>query len=68
MILRCTLTGFERNYQIKISSKQFVIQNKNFSTNSQYKNLPFSNIYGTPAESILPISVFLKKRTGLMLT
>jgi hypothetical protein len=54
MKLRCTLTGFERNYQTKISSKQFVIQNKNFSTNSQYKNLPFSNICDT--SSILPVS------------
>jgi hypothetical protein len=25
MKLRCTLTGFERNYQTNISSKQFVI-------------------------------------------
>jgi hypothetical protein len=38
--LRCTLMGFERNYQTKISSKQFVIQNKNFCSNSQCKNLP----------------------------
>ena len=35
MKLRYTLMGFERNYQIKIPSKQFVIQTKNFSTNSQ---------------------------------
>jgi hypothetical protein len=47
MKLRCTLMGFERNYPIKIPSKQFVIQNKNFSTNSQYKNLSFSNISET---------------------
>ena len=70
MILRCTLTGFERNYQTKISSKQFVIQNKNFCTNSllRSKNLPFSNICDTPlcalsdkqtlgwTDSILPVS------------
>src|SRR5882672_332426 len=31
MKLRCTLMGFERNYQTKISSKQIIIQNKNFS-------------------------------------
>jgi hypothetical protein len=54
MILRCTLTGFERNSQTNISSKQFVIQNKNFSTISQYKNLPFSNICDT--SSFLPVS------------
>jgi LAGLIDADG endonuclease len=34
MKLRCTLMGFEINYQTKIPSKQFVIQTKNFSTNS----------------------------------
>jgi len=56
MKLRCTLTGFERNYQTNISSKQFVIQNKNFSTNSQCKNLPFNKISDT--SSILPISAF----------
>lgn len=54
MILRCTLTGFERNYQTKISSKQFVIQNKNFSNNSQCKNLPFSKIFDI--SSVLPVS------------
>jgi hypothetical protein len=54
MVLRYTLMGFERNYQTKISSKQFVIQNKNFSTNSQYKNLPFSNICNT--SFFLPVS------------
>jgi len=57
MKLRCTLMGFERKYQTKISSKQFVIlasevglakllrscYYQNFSTNSQCKNLPFSN-------------------------
>jgi len=57
MLLRCTLTGFERNYQTKISSKQFVIlaARRNFSTNSQCKNLPFSNICDT--SSILPVPV-----------
>jgi LAGLIDADG endonuclease len=35
MKLRYTLMGFERNYQTKIPSKQFVIQTKNFNTNSQ---------------------------------
>jgi len=48
--------GFERNYRIKIPSKQFVasLQNKNFSINSQCKNLFFSNICDT--SSILPVS------------
>jgi hypothetical protein len=33
--LRCTLTGFERNYPSKIPSKQF--NNKSFSTFIKYK-------------------------------
>jgi competence CoiA-like predicted nuclease len=54
MKLRCTLTGFERNYQTKISSKQFVIHNKIFCTNSQYKNLLF--LKNCDTSSILPVS------------
>jgi len=56
MKLRYTLMGFERNYQTEISSKQFVIllRNKNFSTYSQCKNLPFSNKCFT--STILPRS------------
>jgi hypothetical protein len=34
--LRCTLMGFERNYQVKILSKQF---KKNFSTLVQISKL-----------------------------
>lgn len=30
--LRCTLMGFERNYQIKILSKQLTKNNRKFST------------------------------------
>ena len=38
--LRCTLTGFERNYQLKILSKQFI--NRRFSTLNTLSDLnPF---------------------------
>ena len=36
MLLRCTLTGFERNYQIKIPSKQ--LNNRSFFTLSHNAN------------------------------
>jgi hypothetical protein len=32
--LRCTLTGFERSYQVNIPSKQTLIQTRNFCINS----------------------------------
>jgi hypothetical protein len=32
LYLRCTLMGFERNYQIKILSKQLIKNKRNFST------------------------------------
>ena len=56
MKLRCTLMGCENSYQIKIPSKQLVIQTKNFSTYSQKFNKSLLQNY-TP--SILP-EQFLK--------
>jgi hypothetical protein len=37
--LRCALMGFERNYQIKILSKQLILNKRNFSTLVQNNNL-----------------------------
>ena len=37
MQLRCTLMGFERNYQVKIPSKQLNI--KNYSTSNNSSNI-----------------------------
>ena len=50
--------GCENSYQIKIPSKQLVIQTKNFSTYSQKFNKSLLQNY-TPKESILP-EQFLK--------
>jgi hypothetical protein len=61
LYLRCTLMGFERNYQIKILSKQ--LNNKNYSTLSKtsltYKLNPwfitgFSNAEGCFSFGIKP--------------
>ena len=43
--LRYTLKGGESYYQTKIPSKQFVIQTKNFSTNSQILSKLSSSLY-----------------------
>lgn len=48
--------GFERNYQTKISSKQFVIQNKIFCSNSQCKNLPVSALKGWTDANLIKLN------------
>ncbi len=53
MKLRYTLMGFERNYQTKIPSKQFVIQTKNFSTNSLKFCQNLVQIYTPSINSVL---------------
>jgi hypothetical protein len=53
MQLRYTLMGFERNYQTKIPSKQFVIQTKNFNTNSLKFCQNLVQVYTPPINSVL---------------
>jgi hypothetical protein len=57
MQLRCTLMGFERNYQIKIPSKQ--LNNRLFSSSSIHSNINPWFITGfSDAESSFVISIY----------
>jgi hypothetical protein len=63
--LRCTLVGFERNYRIKILSKQFI--NRKFSTLNTLSNLnPFYVSGLIDAEGSFSTTIYLsnKYRTG----
>jgi len=51
--LRYTLKGGESYYQTKIPSKQFVIQTKNFSTNSQKFCKNLVQVYTPSINSVL---------------
>jgi len=53
--LRCTLTGFERNYPFKIPSKQF--NNKSFSTFIKYKINPWFLTGFTDGEGCFSIKI-----------
>jgi hypothetical protein len=53
--LRCTLTGFERNYPIKIPSKQF--NNKSFSTFIKYQINPWFLTGFTDGEGCFSIKI-----------
>jgi hypothetical protein len=58
MLLRCTLMGFERNYQIKIPANQ--LNNRSFSTLSTQNTINSWFITGfTDAEASFIISIYL---------
>jgi len=61
--LRCTLMGFERNYQIKILSKQFNLNKRNFS--SLVKNSKLNPWFVTgfcDAEASFSVTIYIDKR------
>jgi len=69
MLLRCTLMGFERNYQIKIPANQ--LNNRSFSTLSTQNTINSWFITGfSDAEASFIISIYLdeKSKTGWRVT
>jgi hypothetical protein len=62
MLLRCTLMGFERNYQIKIPTKQLI--NRNISTLNHSKINPWSITGFSDAEASFIISIYKNKNSN----
>jgi len=65
--LRCTLMGFERNYQIKILSKQLTKNNRKFSTTAtaEVQNSKINPWFVTgfcDGEASFSVSIYLDKR------
>jgi hypothetical protein len=61
--LRCTLMGFERNYQIKILSKQLTKHKRNFSTLVQNSKInPWFVTGFCDGEASFGVSIYLDKR------
>ena len=62
-LLRCTLMGFERNYQIKVLSKQF--NKKNFCTSAQVPITKLDPWFVTgfcDGEASFNVSIYIDKR------
>uniref|UniRef100_UPI0022380D67 LAGLIDADG endonuclease n=1 Tax=Ramaria cf. rubripermanens TaxID=2016387 RepID=UPI0022380D67 len=61
--LRCTLMGFERNYQIKILSKQLSKNKRNFSTLVQNSKInPWFVTGFCDGEASFGVSIYIDKR------
>jgi hypothetical protein len=61
--LRCTLMGFERNYQIKILSKQLNKKKRNFTTLVKNSKInPWFVTGFTDAEGSFGVSIYIDKR------